>query len=323
MVDLSVCITTYNLESVIDQTLESVFNQQTGYIYEVLVGDDGSSDNTIKKVEEWKKKYPAILSVYVMPREHGKSYNHIFRAAANRINLLEHAKGRYIVFLDGDDFYIDVNKFQKQLDLLETHPGCSLCAHNMNFYYPHTGKTVPVIDTNRREGIIKAKTYWETGVYIHAEACIMRKDFMRGDRYDKYFDDNFIVFLALQNGDCYYIPDIMANYRQNENGYMTWEDSRCAIINLLDGDMEIQVNPGWRDAAISRHWGNIKYLFQHRKENLKAEFPELYQQAVEDQAVLVKAMLENKFPQIQYIWSIGLVIVRKIIRKIVRSFDRS
>lgn len=323
LVDLSVCITTYNLESVIDQTLESVFNQQTSYTYEVLVGDDGSSDNTIKKVEEWQKKYPSILSIYVMPREQGKRYNHIFRAAANRINLLEHAKGRYITFLDGDDFYIDVNKFQKQLDLLKVHPECSLCAHNMNFYYPDTGKTMPIVDTNRQEGLIKAITFWKTGLYIPAEACIMRNDFIREERYDRYFDDNIIVYLALQKGDCYYIPDIMANYRQNENGYMTWDRTRCEIINLIDADIEMQINPEWRGAALSRHWGNLRYLFKHRKENLKIKFPDLYQQAVEDEAILVETMLENRLPNVHYLWSIGLVIMRKIIRKIVRSFDRS
>lgn len=301
MIDLSVCITTYNLENAISKTLETVFSQKTKYSFEVLIGDDGSSDNTLAVVNQWKEKYPDIISVYVMPREQGKKYNFIFRASANRLNLLDHAKGRYITFLDGDDFYIDDNKFEKQIDILERNQNCSMCAHNFNYYYEKTGEEKTALPTSMKECVIDGKTYWKTGLYTHAEAAIMRKDFLRGKVTDKYFDDNFINFLALQKGDCYYIPDVMVDYRQNENGYATWDKARCEILNLLDFDMEIKVNPAYKWASISRHWFNFKNLYPIRNKGLDKKFPELYKQAKAHNAKWTLKMMEGRFSAIDFI----------------------
>ena len=284
MTDLSVCITTYNLEKVLNQTLESVFAQNTAYSYEVLIGDDGSQDGTISIVRFWQERFPKVISLYTMPREKGKKYNSIFRASANRINLLRHAKGKYITFLDGDDFYIDNNKFQRQIDLLVKNPGCSICAHNMNYFYPKTSKVIPIVGVHRDAGIIRAKEYWKKRMYTPCEACIMRNEFDIRENDVRYFDDNFIIFLALQKGDCYYIPDIMANYRQNENGYMKWDEEKCAVVNMLDCDMEVQINPRWEKASLSRHFEHYMCLLKS-KEQLEVRFPELYQQAVKDHAV--------------------------------------
>lgn len=193
MVDLSVCITAYNLENVLEQALESVFMQETDYSFEVLIGDDGSQDGTLSIIEKWKDKHPGLIQYFVMPRESGKKYYAIERASLNRINLLEHASGKYILFLDGDDFYTDKKKFQKQIDILEKYPGCSLCAHNMNWYYPKTGMEEPIMDINRQEGIIKRFDYWSGRLHVPAEACILRTDFSRGENIDKDFDDDMIV----------------------------------------------------------------------------------------------------------------------------------
>ena len=126
MVDLSICITTYNLEKYLEETLRSVFNQQTTYSYEVLIGDDGSTDKTIEIIKEWKRKYPEIIKYFIMDRENNKKYDHIIRASSNRYNLLKNAVGRYITFLDGDDFYIDSNKIEKQINILDKNLDCNL-----------------------------------------------------------------------------------------------------------------------------------------------------------------------------------------------------
>lgn len=280
--DLSICITTFNLENEIDQTLESVFAQKTAYSFEVLIGDDGSSDGTMDRILAWEAKYPQVISHYQMPREADKKYNPIFRASANRVNLLKHAKGTYITFLDGDDFYTDTLKFQKQLDILNTYPQCTVCAHNMNLYYPDS-TTEPMARVSEKAQVLNAKQYWASGHYIHAEACILRREGLQFDsRFDRYFDDNFIVFLGLQQGDLYYMPEEMANYRQNPTGFMRTEQVRMDIINLLDCDMEILYNHAWKNSALRRH--AAQYLAVHRCQttDLAEKYPLLYQQAKED-----------------------------------------
>lgn len=280
--DLSVCITTYNLENVLDQTLESVFAQKTEYSFEVLIGDDGSSDGTMARIFAWEAKYPGTIRHYQMPRDPNQKYNPIFRASANRVNLLKHATGKYITFLDGDDFYTDPQKFQKQIDILEQNPSCALCAHNMDYYYPD-GITKPMERVSEKAQILNAKRYWACGQYIHAEACIMRREGLQFDScFDRYFDDNFIVFLGLQQGDLYYMPEEMASYRQNPTGFLRTEQVRMDFINLMDCDMEIRRNRSWKKCALRRHAG--QYLAVHRCQNtdLAKKYPQLYQQAQED-----------------------------------------
>ena len=130
---LSVLVTFYNQREYVDRALNSILSQKTDYDYEILVGDDGSNDGTIGKLEEWQEKYPDKIKIYIMDRKEGVKYNSSFRASRNRINLLKKVKGNYFLYLDGDDYFCDDNKFQKQLDFLENDDKkiFSMCAHNV------------------------------------------------------------------------------------------------------------------------------------------------------------------------------------------------
>ncbi len=314
--DLSVCITTYNLEKVLDQTLESVFAQKTEYSFEVLIGDDGSSDGTMEQIAVWEEKYPQIIRHYQMPREANKKYNPIFRASANRINLLKHAQGKYITFLDGDDFYIDPNNFQKQISILEKHPQCALCARNMNYYYPD-GSTVAMTRFSETEGIVPAKQFWMQGGYSPAEACIMRREALVFDScFERYFDDNFILFLALQGGDLYYLPEEMANYRQNPSGFLGTEQIKMDIINLLDCDMEIRRNRSWKKSALRRHAGQYLAVYRYKDACLKEAYPQYYQQAQEDHCRYTLSALDKRpgFALLEMIFTVTMAKLRHICR---------
>ena len=98
-IKVSVLITFYNQERYVDRALQSVFEQKTNFDFEVLVGDDGSSDGTCNSVNSWKEKYPNIIKLYVMERE-GEGHIAGFRASRNRLNLLKHVKGEYFIYLD-------------------------------------------------------------------------------------------------------------------------------------------------------------------------------------------------------------------------------
>ena len=89
---LSVLVTFYNQREYVDRALNSILSQKTDYDYEILVGDDGSNDGTIGKLEEWQEKYPDKIKIYIMDRKEGVKYNSSFRASRNRINLLKKVK---------------------------------------------------------------------------------------------------------------------------------------------------------------------------------------------------------------------------------------
>ncbi|MDY5885353.1 MAG: glycosyltransferase family 2 protein, partial [Treponema sp.] len=99
---LSILVTTYNIEAYIESTIDSIFSEKIRYPYEILIGDDGSSDKSIEIIKSLRNKYPELIDYYVMPRECDKKYLPIQRASRNRLNLLKHAKGKYLIYLDGD-----------------------------------------------------------------------------------------------------------------------------------------------------------------------------------------------------------------------------
>src|SRR5574344_63234 len=98
-------VTYYNQEQYVRDSFESIFALDIPCDFEVLVGDDGSTDETLNQVEKFQEKYPNKIKVFQMPREQDKTYNPIHRVAANRLNLVKKASGNYLLFLDGDDFY--------------------------------------------------------------------------------------------------------------------------------------------------------------------------------------------------------------------------
>ena len=114
---VSVCITTYNLEKYIGQTLDSILSQKTNFDFEILIGDDASSDSTPKILKEYEAKYPNKIKFVLHKRNVGVN--------RNDYSLISLAQGEYIAWCDGDDHWINDNKLQEQADILDSHPECS------------------------------------------------------------------------------------------------------------------------------------------------------------------------------------------------------
>lgn len=117
-IQVSIILLSYCHKNYIRQALESIVNQQTSLPYEVLVGDDASKDGTADIVREYAERYPSIKPV-LRKENVGASYN--------LFDLLCRAKGRYIALLEGDDFWVDTRKLQKQFDFLERYPEYTGC----------------------------------------------------------------------------------------------------------------------------------------------------------------------------------------------------
>lgn len=122
-VQISIILLSYCHEKYIRQALESILNQETGLRYEVLVGDDASQDKTRDIIQEYVLRYPNVVRPVFREKNVGVSYS--------LFDLLYRAQGKYIAILEGDDFWLDKQKIQKQFDFLESHPEyvgcCSKC----------------------------------------------------------------------------------------------------------------------------------------------------------------------------------------------------
>ena len=120
---VSVSLLTYNHEDYIRQCLDGIVNQKTNFAFEVVVGDDCSSDGTREILREYEKKYPDIFKLVLREKNLGPT--------KNLYDVLKRCKGKYIAGLEGDDYWIDENKLQTQVDFLESHQEYIGCAHEV------------------------------------------------------------------------------------------------------------------------------------------------------------------------------------------------
>ncbi len=118
-IKVSVLVATYNQEKYIGHTLSSIISQNVNFRYEVLVGEDCSSDKTASIIAEYAAKYPQIIFPYYRKNNLGMF--------CNLPELMTHAKGQYIAFIEGDDYWIDDYKLQKQVDFLDANPDYVAC----------------------------------------------------------------------------------------------------------------------------------------------------------------------------------------------------
>ena len=272
-VDISIMITTYNLENYIAETLDSVLTQDTGYSFEILVGDDGSKDKTMDILKEYQSRYPEIIQIFQMPREDDAVYNKVERAAANRMQLWEHAAGKYACFLDGDDYYIAGDRLQRMADILEqpANRDCIMCAHNLMMHY-EKGSDFPLCRA-KKERKISFQQYWPL-MFLQANAIMFRNEeklknlpeALRGN-----FDDNNITFWLFQHGKMYYLPECMGAYRQVEGSSWNSNDElQKACSNLIGYNLELIAAPQKKRFSEIRHYPDFDYILEHIKE-LKPE----------------------------------------------------
>jgi len=118
MMNVSICITTYNIVSYISQAIEGALMQKTSFPFEIVIGDDGSTDGTRDILLSYKEKYPDIVQLVLHDENIGVN--------RNDISVIERARGKYLAWCDGDDYWVDENKLQKQYEILENNPDVSL-----------------------------------------------------------------------------------------------------------------------------------------------------------------------------------------------------
>jgi len=131
----SVEILTYNHEEYVAQTLESILTQQHDYRYEIIIGDDYSSDNTRQILLTYKEKYPDIITLIFNKTNLG--------LIKNFFNVLDHCSGKYIMDCAGDDYWIQ-GKVQTQIAFMEAHPDAGMCYGKLKEFDQNTGQFIDI-----------------------------------------------------------------------------------------------------------------------------------------------------------------------------------
>lgn len=200
------CIT-YNHEKYIKDALESFLMQKTDFEFEIIVGEDCSTDNTRKIVEEYVNKNPKKIILVTSEENVGMIENE------RRIYLK--SKGKYIAECEGDDYWLDPYKLQKQVDYMESHQECTLCFHNANLVTTNKNLIDVMISEEIQNGIYDVGELAKLGV-IATNSKLYPKYTLENlpDWYDKCIVTDLPAQLIIASqGYAYYMNEIMSVYR--------------------------------------------------------------------------------------------------------------
>lgn len=213
---LSVLCITYNHEKFIKQTLESFMMQKTDFDFEVIIGEDCSTDNTREIIKEFEQKYPHIIKPIYRDKNIG--------AMQNSIDILYRANGDYIAFCEGDDYWTDPYKLQKQVSFLEANPEYSLCWCRFKTLDENTGEFQvdenDVLFQNGKDCVVFDFERFYTGWHIGMQTLVFRKCMHDPSYYSLYTSPKDIHLLShlLLNGKGACLSFFGAVYRKHGAG---------------------------------------------------------------------------------------------------------
>ena len=223
---VSICCVTYNHENYIRQCLEGFVMQQTNFPFEVLVHEDASTDNTAKIVKEYEAKYPDLFRcVY-------QTENQFLKQNTLQNILFPMIRGKYVALCEGDDYWTDPLKLQKQSDFLSENPEYSVCFHAVNekrddkiefsTHQPDVEKTFDIRDLAK-------------GNFIHTPSVLFIKGLFEFP--DWFFQvqaaDYVIHMLNARKGLIKYFPEPMAVYRIHAQGIWNLQKYEYRLLNTI------------------------------------------------------------------------------------------
>lgn len=229
---LTVRLMSYNHEAYIVQAIEGGLIQKCNFHFEIVIGDDFSTDNTLDICKSYEKKHPEKIRVLSRPVG-GDYYNRRINGThlINFVDIIENSRGKYIALLDGDDFWTDPLKLQKQLDFLEKNQKCSFCFHRVNEL--HDGDLTE--DNLNKKNI--QNFYLEDILnknYAHTSSIVFRKSYLYPipDLLKTAMPgDHTLQCLLLRNGGyAFYMKENMAVYRKHEGGIWSSDSGRSHLV---------------------------------------------------------------------------------------------
>jgi glycosyltransferase involved in cell wall biosynthesis len=225
MPKVSVCVITYNQEKYIRLCLQSIVDQVTDFDFEVIVGDDCSTDGTRAIVQEFAERYPGVVKpIFQEKNIRGGVHNYLTTHKA--------AIGEYIAHVDGDDSCLP-GKLQQQSDYLETHPDCTVVWHRVNFFNDEGGFS-PGKDYDYSmfdAGIVTFEKALRLGCVATHSSTMYRK--IARKNMDPEFDmiDLFYTWEYLSFGWGVILDDVLGEYRVHSSNAITGS-SGCYIKSL-------------------------------------------------------------------------------------------
>jgi glycosyltransferase involved in cell wall biosynthesis len=234
---VSVAVITYNHEQFIAQAIESVLMQETAFVVELVIGEDCSTDGTRRIVQAYAGKYPKVIRALLPEKNLGmaRNYEAVWQAC----------RGKYIAWLEGDDYWRTPQKLQKQVTLMEANPHYSMCGTKTQFV--NTSSDGIEKDAGVLEPAMLKPEYdlsdFLTGYPMHTSSMVLRREFVE---FPDWLDglvmlrDTCVFALCAQKGPVGYLSEVVSCWRIHPGGIWTTKSAADQLqrnqkaIDLLD-----------------------------------------------------------------------------------------
>jgi glycosyltransferase involved in cell wall biosynthesis len=215
---VSVTLITYNHENFIRQALDSVLMQEVDFDYEIVIGEDFSTDNTRKILLEYQERHPGKLRLLLAEKNQGlvRNFMQTYRAC----------KGQYVATLDGDDYWVSPRKLQMQVDFLDHHKDYALCFHPVTMFFEGGDKP------NRIYPEVEGKSFTIEDILSSnfiPTCSVMFRNHLFGEFPDwyrsfRFLEDWTLYVLIAQHGKIGFLKEPMGVYRFHPRSTWSTQD---------------------------------------------------------------------------------------------------
>lgn len=217
MVSVLCCV--YNHGKILRQCLDGFVMQKTNFRFEAVVHDDASTDDSAAIIREYAEKYPDIIKPILQTENQFSKKNGAITRALN-----ENTRGKYVAICEGDDYWTDPNKLQRQVDFLESHPEYSICYHKVSIVNADASETKGFFPSWLPD---KPATFELTDMeernIIQTNSVMYRWRFHEDQPQDYIWlgilpGDWLLHLVHAVKGKIYYMPEVMGAYRHHDGG---------------------------------------------------------------------------------------------------------
>lgn len=297
---VSIICNAYNHESYIAKCLDGFVMQKTNFKFEILIHDDASTDNTASIIRAYETQYPDLLKpIYQTENQYSK--RGVARFQYPRV------KGKYIAICEGDDYWTDPLKLQKQYEAMEAHPEVDICVHAAQRINEKTKKT-SLIAPRRQNAVIPTEdVILGGGAYVATNSIFFRASIMDSmPPFRRMIDLDYIIQIhGSLRGGMLYLNDCMSVYRymspeswtvrtsQNIQQYETHRKRVRDVMYQLDCD----TNEKYHDTIMQR-LAMDDFLMNKRRENYKEMLKKKYYECMHQLPVTerIKIYVKAFFP---------------------------
>lgn len=319
MIMVSIHCLAFNHAKYIRKTLEGFVSQQTSFAYEVLIHDDASTDETPNIIREYEQKYPDIIKpIYQKENKYSKGFK-IFP----EYNL-PRARGKYIAFCEGDDYWCDKKKLQKQVEIMEKHPECSLCTHFTDMISENGKKVLGSIPaTSLGKGVIEQEVYLRYEI-LNGLASQTSSFFTRTRYLQEYYEemplyrtkmhvgDFPLTLYLLTKGKVYFCDKVMSCYRVHSSGSYNEKRAKDTLFNLrhlytlIDGMAEYNKYTDYRYDRLIKAYivGRLEEVPRIEKKLIKEYDAVYFEEAYQGKGRHIRHIFRRKMPYL-YLFLLG------------------